>query len=189
MPDRERLPPVDLLGARDAVVGEVPRVAETGDDSRMEPRDEAPQRPQVHVVVVIVADHDEIDRRQVLEADPRRSMPLRPDPGDGANTLRPDGVGEDVQAVHLDQHRRVIDEGDAEVAAGDTCRRDVGRDLLPLGPVPTPAGDDVQLAPQRVLDLPVLEGDVVVEAPPVEVVGDGTVIARGREGGAAGERA
>ena len=116
-------------------------------------------------------------------------MALRPDPADGARALRPDRVGEDVRAVHLDQHRRMVDEGDAELAHPDPGRGHVGGHLLPIVPVPAFAGDDVQLATERVLDLSILERDVVVEALAVEVVGDRAVIAGRGERRAAGESA
>ena len=61
-------------------------------------------------------DQDGVDLRQVLEADPGGPAALDADRRDGA--LGPGRVGQDVDAVHLDEQRRVIDHrhGDLAVA-------------------------------------------------------------------------
>ena len=59
--DLRGLPPVEVPAARDAVPGEVRRVAEAGEDGRMKRGVEAPQRRQVHVVVVVVAHEHGVD--------------------------------------------------------------------------------------------------------------------------------
>ena len=69
------------------------------------------------MVVMIVADEDEVDPRQILEAHAGRAHPARADEGEGRGALRPDRVGEDVEPLGLDQHGGVADPGDPHLAA------------------------------------------------------------------------
>jgi hypothetical protein len=50
------------------------RVTERRDDRSID----LSQRRDVHVVVMVMTDEHEIDRRQIVEANPRRPMPPRP---------------------------------------------------------------------------------------------------------------
>src|SRR5579859_8199719 len=75
------------------------------------------------MIVMIVADENQIDRRKILEADAWRAMTLRSEKPDRRCALGPDRIGEDVDAIELDQRRRVIDERDAQLAARDALRR------------------------------------------------------------------
>src|SRR5205807_42120 len=105
------------------------RIAERRHDGRLE----FSQCRHVHVVVMIVADQDEIDRRQILEANPRRTMPPRTNERNRRNALRPNRISEDVDAVHLNERGRVIDEGDPQPPVIDPLRR--RRTVLRLGMV------------------------------------------------------
>ena len=69
---------------------------------------------QVEVVVVVVAHQHQVDRRQLVERQPGRMVALRADEGERADPLRPDRVGEDVQAAVLDQQGGVVDVGDPQ---------------------------------------------------------------------------
>ena len=111
-PERKRLAPVEsprsyTRPAQDRVV------AQAGDDDRPVALPQPLQRRQVHMVVMIVADEDEVDLGQILEADARRPHPLWADEGEGRSTLRPDRIGENVEPASLDEHGRVADPGDS----------------------------------------------------------------------------
>ena len=75
------------------------------------------------MVVMIVADDDEVDARQILEADAGGAHPANADEGERRGIVRPDRVGQDVDAVDLHQHGRVADPGDPHLRTGDGGRR------------------------------------------------------------------
>ncbi len=88
---------------------------------------------------MIVADEDDIDLRQILEPHARRTHPLRAGEGEGRGAVRPDRVGEDVDALRLHQHGGMADPGDPQLLAFDAARRhslpnrDALRPSRPLG--------------------------------------------------------
>ena len=75
------------------------------------------------MVVVIVADQHEVDRRQLGKGDARRVDALRPGEGEGRDALRPDRVGQDVEPGRLDQQRGMADHGEPQPGPVDPrCR-------------------------------------------------------------------
>jgi hypothetical protein len=118
--DRRRkgrgLPPVELGDRGDARPPEDGAQAQADEEARVVALVETPQSGQVEVVVVGVADEDDVDGRQVLEAHAGGAVAARADPGEGAGPLGPDRIGEHVEPVLLEEHRRVVDVGDAHVA-------------------------------------------------------------------------
>ena len=70
---------------------------------------------------MVVRQQHQVDRRQRLEGDPRFVVTLRTCPAQRAGPRRPDGVDQDVAAVHLEQEAGVSDQRRAEV--GDSGRR------------------------------------------------------------------
>ena len=101
--------------------------------SGIELRGEHRERVQVAMVVVVVAEQHDRDRRQVVEPDRRLPHALRSEAIERAGPLRIHRVGEDVAERGLDQERRVADEGD--VARGAVERRRQAR----AQPRPVPA--------------------------------------------------
>lgn len=73
----------------------------------------------VEVVIVVVRDQHEVDRRQVAHQDARRVAAKRSGKGDGACATRPDRIGQYVDARDLDQKGRVTDHGHTQPIAGD----------------------------------------------------------------------
>ncbi len=71
----------------------------------------------IEMVVVVMADQDAIDVRQILKEDAGIAMPLRTDPLYRAGAVRPDRIGDEIAAFRLQQHRSVIGEGDTEIAS------------------------------------------------------------------------
>ncbi len=90
--DGGRLPPVDLDAARDALLLEECDVPEAGDDRHLVRLGETTQRLDAEVVVVVVADENHVDRRQILEAQSWWSKALGSCELDGAGALGPDRV-------------------------------------------------------------------------------------------------
>src|SRR5688500_19849294 len=94
------------------------------------------------MVVMIVADEDEVDPGQVLAADPRCPHPLWADEGERRGALGPDRVGEDVDALRLNEDRGVADPGDEHLLAVDPARRHRRRDRYLLRPLRSLIGAD-----------------------------------------------
>src|SRR6266568_2056975 len=86
------LPPVEL-SRRNSVTPEERGVAEGRDDLAAV---EAAQRCDVAVVVMIVADENEVDRWKILEANSGRTMATRTRECNRRNTFGPNGIGQDV---------------------------------------------------------------------------------------------
>ena len=169
--DAARLPPVEL-GRIDAVSPHQGAVAERREDRRA---CQASERRDVEMIVVIVADEHEIDRRKIFEADAGRPVSLRTDRADRRRALGPDRIGEDVHAVDLNQRRRMIDEGDSQLAVSDAGRRrrTEGR-VAPLAPRAALASEHP--FQKRALALPA--GVRVVKSLAVEVIALRTAITR-----------
>src|SRR5688500_5429860 len=87
-------------------------VAETGDDQGMVALPEPLQRRQIHMVVMVMADEDQVDVRKSLEGDSWPAHPPRADKREGRRPLGPDRIGEDVEAVHLDEDGGMANPGD-----------------------------------------------------------------------------
>ena len=77
---------------------------------------------QIHVVEVIVADDDHVDRRQIGESQPGGAITGGPDPGERTGSLRPDRIRQQIDVIGLYQHRGVIDEGDLKPVPGHPLR-------------------------------------------------------------------
>ena len=90
---------------------------------RFPPLGDFPVRWHVEVIVVIVTLQNHINRGKLVEPQPGRPMPLRPRKRYGTRTFRPDGIRQYIQAVHLDQRRRVPDERDAQSPVAYPFRR------------------------------------------------------------------
>lgn len=84
---------------------------------------DALQRGPVEMVVVVVADEQDLNRRQIFEADAGSAVALGAGELHGTRAARPDRVGEDIEAAGLEQNRGVIDEGSAEFGPINARRR------------------------------------------------------------------
>ena len=96
---------------------------------------EAAERGDVEMIVVVVALEDEIDFRKVVERNAGGAMALGAGEGNGAGALGPDGIAENIDAVHLEEDGGVADEGGADGAAGDAVGWDgAGGGIDPFAP-------------------------------------------------------
>src|SRR3546814_5777935 len=59
------------------------------------------------MIVMIMADHNEVDLRQILEANARLRYTLGAQRREGAGIIRPDRIGKDIESTRLHQHRGV----------------------------------------------------------------------------------
>ena len=84
---------------------------------------QARQRPRVEMVIVVVADQHEIDRREIFKCDARRVDPSWTGEGKGRDTVGPDRIDENVQAGDLYEQGGVTHHGDAKAVAVDPLRR------------------------------------------------------------------
>src|SRR5436190_18207231 len=168
---RHTLPPVELC-RDDAVTPHERAVAERREDPRPL---EALERGDVEVIVVIVADQHEVDRRKVFEANAGRAVAVRAGERDGRCAVRPDRISKNVDAVELDERRRVIDECDAQLAVADAPgRRRTGRGVDPLTPV-------AALAVEHPLDeraVALSGGLKIVKAFAVKMIGNRAAVTR-----------
>jgi len=92
-------------------------IASRDEHDRVEPVPELRQRRDIQMVIVIVAEENNVDPRQRLPCHAGITNPLRPRPTDRTRAFRPDRVGEDGDAADLNQEGSVIDEGDCNVIA------------------------------------------------------------------------
>src|SRR5213594_4815942 len=106
-------------------------------------RGEPSDRRLVQVIVVVMRDHDRVDRREIFELETGGRHPPRPRERHRARSARPVGVGENVDAVQLDQQGRMTDPGHGHSAAIVMDRPEVARDLGKVrGPRREGAGPD-----------------------------------------------
>jgi hypothetical protein len=98
---------------------------------------EALDRRDVQVVVVIVRDQHDVDRRQILERQAGPRDPARAGERQRARALRPVGIGQDVHAVELEQQRRMAHQ---VTVAAPRLSRIAGRSLATDGKLAVRAG-------------------------------------------------
>ena len=184
------LPPVALLDARDAVVGEPGLEAQRHHEERIVRRGQPLHGGEVQMVVVVVRDHDHVHPRQLLEGQSRRHQPKRPRPGQRTGPLAPAGVGEDGQPVHAQYHRGVADPGHGGIRPGaKRAPRRQALDRLPRGfeagwgehAIPEPTHDELEAHPAAGARI----GRVDVTEPALDVVGGRTRQGLGAHAGAA----
>ena len=72
------------------------------------------QRGVIQMIVVIVGNQHGINGRQVFETDTRLAVSLGACPGYGTATFRPDGVGQNIEPVHLNQEGGMADSGNPQ---------------------------------------------------------------------------
>lgn len=84
---------------------------------------------QIQMVVMVVADHDEIDPGEVLEGDPRGTMPPWAHPAQRAGPLGINGIGQDVEAMELKQNGCVVDERSDNLFLGNLLQPELLRKI------------------------------------------------------------
>src|SRR5258705_11853050 len=108
------VPTIELTHILESKGADNPRVAGGSEDRRREALPELCQRRDVEMVIVIVAEQDDIDLRQVLERHAGLAHPLWTDPAKRARSLRPDRISQDGGVARLDQKSRLVDESEGD---------------------------------------------------------------------------
>src|SRR5262249_12280821 len=78
---------------------------------------QADQRLDIQMVVMVVCDQDQVNRRQVSERKARIAHASRSNVAEGTDALRVDRIRKNVQAAELQQEGDVIDEGEGDLTA------------------------------------------------------------------------
>jgi len=68
------------------------------------------------MVVVVVAEKDGVDTREIVERNAGVAAAARADGGERAHAFGPDGIGEDVEFALLEEEGGVVDKGDVDGA-------------------------------------------------------------------------
>src|SRR5580698_7680363 len=117
------LPPVQL---HDGMKTEPPeprcnaqRTVDRGGVAPFEPA----QRSGIQMVVVIVAEQNDVDRRQVFKTNPGCAMPARPCELHRTGAIAPDRICDDIEFADLQQDRRMVHECHAQLAYRQSFRR------------------------------------------------------------------
>ena len=117
--DFHTLPPVEFSDFFNAVPFKERAVPKTSDKAWPVLHLQTGERLNVQVVVMVMADENEINWRQMFKSNSRKVTSLRSGPAKRAGALRPGRISQDVDALHLNEHGRVIDEGDSQVRTSD----------------------------------------------------------------------
>jgi len=140
-------PPIQLLRARDAGLGQQGGVAQGGDDGGGEAGVQGLQAGEVHVVVVVVRHQHGVDARQGVQRQPGRPGALGAEVPQGGAALAEHRVSDEGEHLaarqrQADQEGAVADEGERGMAGGDRVRRGrLRRVLHPVGPGRAPPGE------------------------------------------------
>jgi len=111
------LPPVELQDPLDALPTQQIAIGQWHQEERLRVAlGQGTQGRQIEVVIVIVGDDHEVDRRQVLQRHPRRHEAPGAQEGDRARRLGPDRIGQEGHVIHLHEQGRMTDPGEGRAA-------------------------------------------------------------------------
>lgn len=110
------LPPVQLHDGMKAEPLEPHCNPEWTVDRRGIAPSESAQRSGIQMVVVIVADQYDVDRRQVFKTNPGCAMPARTCELHRTGAIAPDRICDDIEFADLQQDRRMVHECHAQLA-------------------------------------------------------------------------
>ena len=112
--DRQRIAPIEFVHGADAVGPQQTGYAERNDELGLAAIRQPAQGGEIQMIVVVVAEEHDIDAGKIVEPHAWRAAAARTDPGERTGPLRPDGIGQDVEAALLEQHSGMVDERDVE---------------------------------------------------------------------------
>lgn len=121
--EREGIAPIEFVDGSDVPGAQQTGYAERNDESGLRALGEQPESGEIEMIVMIMAQEHEIDPGKIVETHARGAAAARTDPGDRTGPVRPDGVGQDVEAALLEQDCGVVDERDAEGVGCDGSGR------------------------------------------------------------------
>src|SRR5262249_9155357 len=97
-----RFPPVKLNALAKSFSSQIPTVSQSSHEGRIPPVAKPPQTWQIHVIVMVVAQENQIDARQALQGNTRIAHAFRAGPADRTGTLGEVRIGEDIQTAKLE---------------------------------------------------------------------------------------
>lgn len=109
--DNGVFPPVEFDDVVDAFGFKKRFVAQGDDEDGFEVFVKEGEGVEVEMVVMVMRDDDDVDVGQVVNGESRRTPPFGADELEGTGSVRPDGVGEDVDALESDEMGGVVDDG------------------------------------------------------------------------------
>jgi hypothetical protein len=107
--EAQRFAPIQFMHRTDAVRPEQPGDAGRNNELARSAMSQKAQDGKIQMIVMIVADHHEIDAGKILPPDARRATAARADPRQRTWPLGPNRIGQKVESVLLEQQRRVVD--------------------------------------------------------------------------------
>ena len=116
--DFNLIPPIALCYAGQSLALQDGTIAQRRDDHGLIGLRDIAERVDIHVIVMIVAHQKQIDLGQVLHRQAGFTNALRAYAPKGADTRGKYRIGENIEPVDLDEKRRVIDEGQVQIADG-----------------------------------------------------------------------
>jgi hypothetical protein len=114
--DLNRFAPIEFVGRTSFSGFQVPADAEGSDELRLPPSSEPPQGGQIQVIVVIVAQQNDVDARKILPLNAWRSAAARTHPQQRACPFRPDRIRQDVDVFLLEQDGGMVDQRNRQFA-------------------------------------------------------------------------
>ena len=108
--DCQGIAPIQFVDGTDSLGAQQPGYAEWNDELALPAIRQPPQGGKIQMVVVIVAEEHGIDAGKIFPSHTRRPAAARTNRGERTCPLRPDRIGQNVDAALLKQQRGVVDE-------------------------------------------------------------------------------
>src|SRR5207237_6670542 len=129
------LPPIELDDVLQRQRAQAGAKTEHGHTLRVRAVRAPAERRRLQVIVMIVADQNDVGQREIVERNGGRPYPARPDTAEGPRMRGEYRVGQDHRVGRADQERRVADESDRHAAAiNRRGGRRIAREWHLLGP-------------------------------------------------------
>ncbi len=129
------MPPIQVVHRADAKLLQEGTIAESGYESGRMRLVQPQQRLDVEVVIVVVCHEDQVNGRQILEGQAGSAHAFGAEAAKGTDALRVHGIGQNVEAVELQQEGDVIYECQCDLAAREVrWQGGLGTVWYPLGP-------------------------------------------------------
>ena len=121
--DGQGIAPIQFADGTDSLGAQQPGYAERNNELGLPAIRQPSQSGKIQMIVVIVAEEHNIDAGKVLPSHARLAAAARTNPGKRTGPLRPDRIGQNVDAALLKQQRGVVDERYAQLMTFDARGR------------------------------------------------------------------
>ena len=123
LPEWQRFAPIQLVDRAYTLGSQPSGHAGRNDELRLATIRQPAQSGQIQVIVVIVAEEYGIDAEKILPPHARLPVAARTDGGERTGPLGPDGIGQNVEVVLLEQHGGMVDQRNPQMSAFHARRR------------------------------------------------------------------